>query len=232
MRNIGGVATLTAILGVSAPAKAIIFSEYTNRTAWENAVTAEGLSFTEEDFNSFTQDESFAGSSFNVGDFTLSASRASSAYDNQIDDLDSSNVSSPPNRNIDGTNYIFGAKGSSNTFSVTFDSPIKAFGWEYNSLSGEGWDIEGNAISLPNESNGGGAGSFFGVVNTDADSFTTINLTGSDTAFGLDNFVYSSDVASASVPFEFSPALGLLTVGGFFGVKYLRRKKAAKIEDM
>ena len=224
------MATLTAILGVSAPANAIIFSEYTDRASWEAAVG----SFTEEDFNSFTQDVSFAGSSFDVGDFTLSASQQSNSYYNQINDLDSSNILNPPfdDSNINGTNYVYGTKFPSDTFSVTFDSPIKAFGWEYNSLSGAGWDIGGNAISLPNDSNGGGAGSFFGVVNTDADSFTTINLTAGDSAFGLDNFVYSSDVASASVPFEFSPALGLLAVGGFFGVKYLRRKKAAKIEDM
>ena len=231
MGNNGGVAAFTTVLGISAPAKAVVFDTYTDRANWESAVAGQGLSFTEEDFNSFTQDESFAASSFNVGDFSLSASNGSSSF-NYINDIDAGNISAGTTNNIDGTNYVRGRKFGSNTFSVTFDSPIKAFGWEYNDMAGEGWEIQGNNFTLPAAGNTDGTGSFFGVVNTDVDSFTTVNLIGGNNGFGLDNFVYSSDVASTSVPFEFSPALGLLAVGGFFGFKYLRKKRATKIDEV
>ena len=46
-----------------------------------------------------------------------------------------------------------------------------------------------------------------------------------NSAAGFDN------IAISSVPFEFSPALGLFLVGGLFGgSSYLKRKKAAKID--
>lgn len=114
---------------------------------------------------------------------------------------------------------------ASDSYTITFDNPIKAFGWDYNSMQGEGLNIEGNALSLPTAGDSAGTSSFFGVVNTDSDTFTTISLTGDDSAFGMDNYVY------ASVPFEFSPTFGLLVVGGVFGLNYLRKKTAVSKFD-
>lgn len=39
---------------------------------------------------------------------------------------------------------------------------------------------------------------------------------------------YTSDASAASVPFEFSPSLGLLLVGGLFGGSHLYRQHKAK----
>jgi hypothetical protein len=60
--------------------------------------------------------------------------------------------------------------------------------------------------------------------------FDSTNLsTGADN-IGIDNVQFSQQASSAAVPFEFSPSLGLLLIGGLFGGKHLYRKqKASKV---
>ena len=69
-----------------------------------------------------------------------------------------------------------------------------------------------------------GSTEFFGFV---ADgSFTTVTFDsadGNNDGFATDNFVYVS--SSTPVPFEVSPTLGLLTIGGIWSVSRLRKKR-------
>jgi hypothetical protein len=52
-----------------------------------------------------------------------------------------------------------------------------------------------------------------------------------NSAVGFDNFAIADVPSSTTVPFEFSPTMGLLLVGSVFGgSSYLKRRKAAKIE--
>lgn len=60
------------------------------------------------------------------------------------------------------------------------------------------------------------------ILTNDPDNSTDA-LPGVDEAFFLNNIV----VETAAVPFEFSPALGLLAVGGIWGASRLRKKLAA-----
>ena len=65
---------------------------------------------------------------------------------------------------------------------------------------------------------------FFGVVALDG-NFSEITFQGVSgiEGTGLDNFVYAS--SSTPVPFEVSPTLGLLTIGGIWGISRLRKKR-------
>ena len=54
-----------------------------------------------------------------------------------------------------------------------------------------------------------------------------INQTG---LIAIDDFSFDTSSTSASVPFEFSPTLGLLLIGGVFGIsRYAKSRKAAKL---
>jgi hypothetical protein len=61
-------------------------------------------------------------------------------------------------------------------------------------------------------------------------SFDSSNLNTAADNIGIDNVRFSQQASSAAVPFEFSPSLGLLLIGGLFGGKHLYRKhKASKV---
>ena len=212
-----GVEVLATVLAVTAPANALNFTIFTDQPSWEAAV---GGSFSSEDFNSFTVDTSFNNnSSIDVGDFTLNGTGNNSLF-NKID-------VPPQSFPINGTANVNPFVSGSSSLNLTFDSPITAFGATFNSASDfgaitqltAGSDLVGNIPSTGNNST-----TFLGFI---ADgSFTTLTVdsaNGSFDAFSMDNFVYAS---SASVPFEFSPTLGLLAVGGVWGVSRLRKRLA------
>ena len=49
---------------------------------------------------------------------------------------------------------------------------------------------------------------------------------------GMGELLFDGETASASVPFEFSPTLGLFLMGGVFGVsRYAKSRKANKLID-
>ena len=83
----GSIAVLATVLSISAPANALNFTTFTDRATWEAAV---GGSFSEEDFNSFTVDTSFNGSSVDVGDFTLNGITATSRQNIDVPPLSTS----------------------------------------------------------------------------------------------------------------------------------------------
>lgn len=214
----GGIGVLATVLGISAPANALNFNTFTDRASWEAAV---GGSFSEEDFNSFTVDTSFDnGSSVDVGDFTLNGFGDCCSNDNKVD-------ASPFSfGGVDGTSYVVGQVNNTGStfFNMTFNSAITAFGAEFDRISDDRItqlvaDSEA-PINIPDITSG-----FFGIV---ADgSFSTLAFQPGDSQFdrfGMDNVVYAS--SSASVPFEFSPTLGLFAVGGVWGVSRLRKKIA------
>ena len=94
-----------------------------------------------------------------------------------------------------------------------------------------------NALSFSSINEGTGA---FAIGDSSISNFlcfgSCISGTGSDTSIGINsvnqvddtgalgaNFAVFDAQTSASVPFEFSPTLGLLAVGGLFGVSRLRK---------
>ena len=217
----GSIAVLATVLSISAPANALNFTIFSDRASWEAAV---GGSFSEETFNSYTVDTSFNGTPLDVGDFTLNGTANLSSYQT---------IDVPPFfnslANVDGTTSINALLDESSSFSITFDSPITAFGANFSSISTAGAIIQVNADSelvggIPTNSNTGSDTEFFGFIGDS--SFTTLLFDGggvNDDVFGVDNVVYTSP--STPVPFEVSPTLGLLTIGGIWGISRLRKKR-------
>lgn len=218
----GSITVLATILGVSAPANAIVFTTFTDRPSWEAAV---GGSFSEEDFNSFTVDTSFnSDGSVNVGNLSLNG--VGNASFNRIDVPPY--IVANPNINVNGTSQVSSEVNSIGTafLNIAFSSEITAFGAEFASISdGRITQIVADSevpISVP-EIN---STEFFGIVGDG--SFSNITFQPGDNqtdGFGMDNVVYFSSITS--VPFEFSPTLGLFAVGGIWGVSRLRKKMSA-----
>ncbi|VEP13501.1 conserved hypothetical protein [Hyella patelloides LEGE 07179] len=236
----GSIAVLATVLGISFPANALMFTTYTDRATWQAAVGGTD-NFSEENFNSFTTDTLFKDtiSGLDVGEFTLDGDGFVNSS-NDIPRIESAPLSSPfPEINVNNSTLVHGlAGGSSSSFftSLTFDSPITAFGAEFNNVNenapqntqikadGEVVD-DGTIDSIPTIDF---TSSFFGF--TADGSFTEVEFKGTGTSsdgFGMDNVVYGSS-SSASVPFEFSPTLGLLAVGGVLGVSRVRKRLATQ----
>ena len=169
------------------------------------------------------------GGSVNAGDFTLNGFGNCCTGSNKIDTSPFSFSDS-----VNGTPYVVGQVNNTGTtfFNITFSSAITSFGAEFESIS-EFNSFDGtritqlvadseSTINIPEISSTG----FFGIVGDS--SFSTLSFQPGDSKFdrfGMDNVVHSS--TSASVPFEFSPTLGLLAVGGIWGVSRLRKRMAA-----
>ncbi|MGK7894173.1 MAG: hypothetical protein AB4372_11240 [Xenococcus sp. (in: cyanobacteria)] len=67
-RIFGVLAILVAVRDVTAPANAFTLTSFTDRESWESSVQG---SFSEETFNSYAEDLSFNGIDQNMGNFTL-----------------------------------------------------------------------------------------------------------------------------------------------------------------
>ncbi len=216
-----------------------------DRTGWENAV----VNLEEETFESYTDDGDIdivpGGVTVLTGtnslQFTINASydntngsSDSNLADNLLDDSANGLYKIPAqnqHRSVNGSTYVMGAQPAGETWMIEFDTPIQAFGWEYASIaSGVEWEVETasgvtETVQLPQNSNHyPGDPKFFGVVNSDDDAFTKINLKSTDGGFGVDNFVF----AEVAVPFEFSTAWAttcFLALMGCFRVgKQLQQK--------
>ncbi len=220
----GGGAVLTVILASAAPANAIIFQTFTDRTDWVNALTATPSL---EDFNSFASDTSFGGSSITAGSLTLS-SNANSSSEARIDVIPYGSSAT----GIDGTPMLR-ASGldTGENITVGLPSAFSGFGFDYENHDG-GSDAlivsidSENVITLPGSS---GTKGFVGIIATDG-SFSDVVFQGGGSNGGIFNAIDNvewGNAASTPVPFEASPTLGLLAVGGIFGVNYLRKRRAA-----
>ena len=116
-------------------------------------------------------------------------------------------------------------------------------------LSGNSWNINSGVVEVPtgnifnaNTNNSAStdnyervffnnSSSFNNLVNANDDSFTgteSINYARDFTS--PNSLVFTPETSSASVPFEFSPTLGLLLMGGMFGIsRYAKSRKVSKL---
>ncbi|MGK7944891.1 MAG: PEP-CTERM sorting domain-containing protein [Microcystaceae cyanobacterium] len=195
-------------------AQAVNLVTYSDRTTFINDLSALTTILT-EDFNTITSD---IIQPVSVGDLSFSAV-GTSADENGIEafdpggiDLDTDGNSIP--RDIDGTTHYHG--DTVDTVVTVTVTPTIGFGWDFTSKgTGESWTILGQTVNYPS-SNG-----FFGVINTDLETFTTITLEGDDQIWGADNVIYGGAVQSTPEP---SSLVALLGLGGL-GLLSCRKKQ-------
>ncbi|WP_293155107.1 hypothetical protein [Okeania sp. SIO2C9] len=191
-------------------AEAANFTTFTDRAAWEAAVG----SFSEEDFNDFTEDTSFNGSSLDVGDFTLI---------NDLFQIPTANFINTSFTVIDGTPNVdvVAFPSSFSRVELNFDSPITAFGADFQSVS-EGnfttqFVIGSDTIDIPDTPLG-----FFGFVSDM--SFSEMLLEGPIVEGFVDRLRFDNVVyEQASTPEPVS-VLGLLAFGAVGASSMLKRK--------
>lgn len=234
-RRIGTLAIgILSSIAFSAPASALTFTIFTNEAAFTNAAG----SLSTETFNSFTSDTSFRTSSVPLTDFRLTSFGTP-----PLNSLNRNRIDRPtlaaPSLNINGTTQIDGITSNDEGFgfNVNFNSPITAFGATFNGISDlpagtpattrlrVGADVVGSGTPTPFiPFIALGSTGFYGFIASG--NFTTITFEAASTnaandIFGADNFLYTS---ITPVPFEFSPAVGVGVLGGFWAVKKVLQK--------
>jgi len=222
---IGAVAMAFAMSG---RAQAMVVS-YADRAIFEAAL----VSPTTFDFNSETEGQQLDGAGgYDFGPFSISDSGAGS--DVYIRDSSSGSASSGI---VNGTKFVrYNENSSGNVaLSVTFDSTVRAFGFDYSNVDpGTVVDftvsISGFSTTFPGVLASDTSG-FFGLISTDmaitetAFSFFDDPPAGSG-VLGLDNFTWSSTLAGNAAPLP--GALPLFGSGlVILGLIARRRKKRA-----
>ena len=248
-----GLLVLGALTGITAPANAFTLTTFSDREAWESAVSG---NFSEEDFNTTTEDMSFNGVNLKIGELTLNGIGNRQKIDSPDDE-----GFDVPTFSVDGTPMILGQTDDISSFVIRFDFPITAFGGDFDDITSQGvtqLNADANVVgTIPINTQ------FFGFVADE--SFISLSFTPTDDqfdGFGLDNLVYvpsgepplssspthnrtiNSDVVNLffpvefspsqnvvitfddiqNVPFTFSPTLGLISIGGIWVVTYLFKK--------
>ena len=192
-------------------AEAANFTTFTDRAAWESAVS----SFSEEDFNDFTENTSFNGSNLDVGDFTLV---------NNLPQIPTANfINTSSTGEIDGTPHVdvVAVPSQFSRVGLTFDSPITAFGADFQNVS-EGnfttqFVIDSNIIDIPDTPLG-----FFGFVSDM--SFSEILLQGPIVGGSVDRLRFDNVVYDQASTPEPASVLGLLAFGAAGATSMLKRK--------
>ena len=186
-------------------------------TAADFATATAGMTLSTEDFEDDTPGSYYGnGNSVDVGGFTLSSDHPSPAPRNTID--------APPLQyaefDINGSTVanILYALGTSLT--LTFDSPILAFGALFADLNNEALrtEIDVAGVTLVPAIAGIGEVRFFGFVSDTA--FSTITFRGVDNeGYGMDEVVYGGSAPAIPLP------AGLpLLLTGLLGFGILRRR--------
>ncbi len=215
------VTTTVALIFIlrSGPLHAGIIT-FTDRVSWNAAVGAPDFV---EDFNSYSSDVSFVDAPFDVGPFTLShigpVNDEVSLSRNRIDAASFSSGQS-----VDGTtrlDLIVNRFSQGVKVCVSFDTPIYAFGFDFDSINLPDFSVElvsgaGTTSLSPTSASG-----FFGFVTSPAEKITEIRFSGS----ANDGFVVDN-VAGAFIP-EPSTFLLCLPICGVSLMRYrrLRRKR-------
>ncbi len=189
---------------------------FTDRFEWESAAGA----VTNYDFDS--QPTGVFGYR-DFGDFTASPSPST-----LVGVVDGSWPGS-----IDGTNHLFLTTFSTQSpLTLTFDSPISAFGFDWRTtsfLTNDGFDLAVNG-SLLTVSPGAPASGFFGLIKTEDGSFTEIMLQDDEDGFGL-NFGIGLDNVSYGTGAHPNPEPTTLAIWGTLGglglIAARRRRKVA-----
>lgn len=218
--SVGLLSTCTVLLScVNNFANALTFQTYSDRASWLAAI---GGTTTTENFNSFTADTPFGGSSITAGSLLL-RSNGNASLDALIDIPSYRSLAT----GIDGT-PLLNLNGLTPNENVTIQLPdlSSAFGFDF-----ENYDINGDAASIIISGQTVGnitptrfAKGFFGVVATDG-LFNQVKFNASPSGLGsgtfnaIDNIEYA---AAAPVP-EPSALLGLVVFG--VGATLRRRKE-------
>ncbi|MEM9273902.1 MAG: hypothetical protein AAGA80_13180 [Cyanobacteria bacterium P01_F01_bin.143] len=176
-----GLAILVAVGGITTPTNAFTLTSFSDRESWESAV---GGDVSEEDFNSYESDTAFNRADLNVGDFILNG-----VGHRQIIDSPNDGGFEVPSFSVDGTQMILGHTDSDSYFTITFNSPITAFGADFDDITSQG------ATELSAGSNPVGTiplnTEFLGFIADE--SFTTLTFRSANDGFdgfGIDNFIY------------------------------------------
>ena len=246
-----GLVVFATLTGITAPTNAFTLTTFTDREAWESSVSGD---FSEENFNSITEDTTFNGVNLDIGELTLNGIGNRQKIDVPTFDV--------PAFSVDGTAMILGQTDSISSFVIRFDFPITAFGADFDDITSQG------ATQLSAGSNSVGTipanTQFFGFIADESFISLTFGSSNGDfDGFGLDNLVYvpssnepplnssplrshsiDSDVVNPftpvefspsqsipltfddiqNVPFTFSPTLGLISIGGIWVATYLFKK--------
>lgn len=185
-----------------------VLTVYGNRAAWEAAV---GGSFVEQNFNSFTSGVSYEAGAVDVGDFSVSVAGTTFGFIwHNIGPVSSGN-------DVNGTPQVNAATGDVGGTSFAFDSPIYAFGGNWQGISDSrttSFNVDGATLAIPNL-NGG----FFGFVSDTPFSSQLLFLSsGPADGFGIDDVVYASN----PVP---EPTTLALLGAGLVAVRARRRRR-------
>jgi len=190
---IGAVAMMLAVGG---RAQASVVT-YTDRALFEATLSP----FTVYNFNS---DNALVNTTVDgghdFGAFTISQPASGTAY-----------IRGPVTATdgiVDGTLFVQYNENSSGSVPllVEFDSPIRAFGFNFNNVDTNGdFDVYLNILGTDYEVAASGTHGFFGAISNDAlmtqalFSFTDFPLAGSGT-IGLDNFTWGTPSAANATP--------------------------------
>ena len=217
---LGSLATLTAILGVAAPAKAITFNFLTSdngQTVITKTDAGSGLELTLDQPRAFdrTTQVTFEANSNPGLEFGLKLSR------------NEPGVSPLP--------YQFQLKFNQDVKLVSYDVTNS----EGNGDAGAFFDLQQGASTFSDNNDLSTVGTFaFNNATTVLPANTPLVFVSGDILVGdadligdaipNDEVFFLDNITVSAVPFEFSPTLGLLAVGGIWGMSRLRKKVTAK----
>jgi hypothetical protein len=177
-------AAVTALLvcGVAAPhaAAAPVLTVYTDRAAWEAAVSG---TFVEENLNAFNPGVSYELAPLDVGDFTISVSGDTFPGWHQVGPNNTVN-------DVNGTAQLNAITVLNGRTTLSFDFPVWAFGAHWAGISDSrvtSIDVDGTVLPLPNLNQ-----AFYGFTSSAPFSSLFLSLTtGGPDGFGMDDVVYS-----------------------------------------
>lgn len=186
-----------------------VLTVYNSRAAWEAAV---GGSFVEQNFNSFTSGVSYEFGPVDVGDFSVSVSGTTFGF--VWHNIGPDGVGN----DVNGTPQVNAATGPAGGTSFSFDSPIYAFGANWQGVSDArttSFNVDGATLAIPNLTGG-----FFGFVSDTPFSSELLFLSSGDPdGFGIDDVVYASN----PVP---EPTTLALLGAGLVAVRARRRRSS------
>lgn len=241
---------LVPITGIAKPTNAFTLTTFSDRAAWESALSGD---FSEENFNSVTVDTTFNGVNLDIGDFTLNGIGNRQTIDVPAFDVPSFSVDGTPmilGQTDSLSSFVVKFDFPVTAFGGNFDDITSQGATQLSADSNVVGTIPLNSQFFGFIADESFISITFGSSNGDFDGFGLDNLVyvPSD-----EPPVHSSPVRSHSlpsdivnpfvpvefspsqsipltfddiqnVPFQFSPTLGLISVGGICLTTYLFKK--------